>query len=83
MSLLLLHFWGIYYIHAGLLLGPALADVIAHADAFVLLGTLGVHLFVIEGGLELDFDQVNQVKTRAFCAAFVGVAFPMLFAGMY
>ena len=62
---------------AGIVLGPPLADLIPYADAFKLLGKLGILLYVIEGGLDLEFEQVRRHAARAFCAAFVGVLCPL------
>jgi len=64
---------------AGMLLGPCVADIIPHVDAFRLIGKLGVMLLIVEAGLSINFDQLRKVGGRAFILAATGVFFPVLF----
>lgn len=65
-------------IAAGLVVGPALLDVIPFVEAFRLLGKLGVMILVIESGLSVDLHHVRQFGVRASLAAATGVFLPTL-----
>lgn len=65
-------------IAAGLIVGPALLDLVPHVDAFRLLGKLGVLLLVIESGLAVDWRDVRRCGPRASLAAATGVLIPTL-----
>ncbi|CAN0354651.1 unnamed protein product [Ectocarpus sp. 12 AP-2014] len=63
-------------IAGGLVVGPALLDLIPHAEAFKLLGKLGVMILVVESGLAVDIQDVRQFGARASLAAATGVLLP-------
>ena len=63
---------------AGIMLGPAMFDIIVESTALQLLGKLGVMLLVVDSGLAVDVDLVKQVFFRATLAAFLGVLVPVL-----
>lgn len=65
-------------IAAGLLVGPALLNLIPHVEAFSSLGKLGVMVLVIESGLAVDGQEIRNVGVRAFFAAATGVVLPTL-----
>lgn len=57
----------------GVILGPALADIVPFPEALSLLGKLGVLLLVLESGLAVDLKTLKSYGLRAFLAALVGV----------
>ncbi|CAN0484591.1 unnamed protein product [Ectocarpus sp. 12 AP-2014] len=63
-------------IAGGLVVGPALLDLIPHAEAFKLLGKLGVMILVVESGLAVDIQDIRQFGARASLAAATGVLLP-------
>lgn len=63
---------------AGLVVGPALIDVIPHVQAFRLLGKVGVMVLVVESGLIVDLDDVRRYGLRASLAAATGVILPTI-----
>lgn len=65
-------------IAAGLVVGPALLDLIPYVEAFRLLGKLGVMMLVVESGLTVDLDEVRRFGLRASLAAATGVVIPTL-----
>lgn len=62
---------------AGILLGPALADIVPHPEAWKLIGMLGVLILVIDGSLSVDLKVVQKYGIRAFVAATIGVIGPV------
>eukprot|EP01065_Artemidia_motanka_P016040 TRINITY_DN1976_c2_g1_i1.p1 TRINITY_DN1976_c2_g1~~TRINITY_DN1976_c2_g1_i1.p1 ORF type:complete len:441 (+),score=109.80 TRINITY_DN1976_c2_g1_i1:56-1378(+) len=62
---------------AGILLGPPLADMVPHSDAWRLIGKLGVLILIVDGTLTIDLAQVRACGGRAFAAAAAGVAGPV------
>ncbi|CAM9257218.1 unnamed protein product [Choristocarpus tenellus] len=68
---------------AGMIVGPALLDVIPYTDAFRLLGKIGVMILVTESGLSVDLSEVREVGVRAFFAATTGVIFPVLLSFIF
>ncbi|CAM9285274.1 unnamed protein product [Scytosiphon promiscuus] len=65
-------------IAAGLIVGPALLDVIPYVEAFKLLGKLGVMVLVVESGLAVDIHDIRRFGGRASLAAATGVLLPTL-----
>ncbi|CAM9980890.1 unnamed protein product [Ascophyllum nodosum] len=63
---------------AGLIVGPALLDLIPFVEAFRLLGKLGVMILVIESGLAVDVADIRRLGIRASVAAATGVVLPTL-----
>lgn len=61
---------------AGLVVGPALLDVIPFVDAFRLLGKIGVMILVVESGLIVDLSEIRRCGSRASLAAITGVILP-------
>eukprot|EP00753_Platysulcus_tardus_P014442 PLAT4369.1.p2 GENE.PLAT4369.1~~PLAT4369.1.p2 ORF type:complete len:452 (+),score=214.64 PLAT4369.1:97-1452(+) len=67
---------------AGLLLGPALADIVPFPEALQLVGKFGVLLLVVDSGLQVQLAEVRRVGLRAAAAAATGVALPTLAAAL-
>ena len=65
---------------AGILLGPALLNIVPHAQAFRFVGKLGVMMLVLESGLDTDTKRVVQYGLRSFLAALCGTVFPVAIA---
>lgn len=65
-------------IAAGLVVGPALLDLIPHVQAFRLMGKMGVMILVVESGLAVDVQEIRQLGARASLAAATGVLLPTL-----
>lgn len=65
-------------IAAGLVVGPALLDLIPHVEALRLLGKLGVMVLVVESGLAVDVREIRKLGVRASLAAATGVLLPTL-----
>lgn len=65
-------------IAAGLVVGPALLDLIPYVEALRLLGKLGVMILVVESGLIVNLDEVRRFGLRASLAAATGVVVPTL-----
>ena len=61
----------------GILLGPALADMVPYPDAFKLFGKLGILLLIVDGTLTIDMNEVKKIGVRALLAAALGVAGPV------
>ena len=61
----------------GIVMGPALLNVVPYADAMKLVGKIGVLLLIVDGTLSIDLEQVKQIGLRAFVAAALGVAGPV------
>lgn len=65
-------------IAAGLVVGPALLDLVPFIEAFRLLGKLGVMVLVVESGLAVDVGEIRRLGVRASFAAATGVLLPTL-----
>lgn len=63
---------------AGLVVGPALLDVIPYVDALRLLGKLGIMVLVVEAGLTVNLEEIRRFGVRASLAAATGVMAPTL-----
>jgi Kef-type K+ transport system membrane component KefB len=63
---------------AGMVLGPEALDFVPYADAFILLGQIGLVLLVLEGGLHIELTTLRVVGPKAFCIAFAGTTLPLL-----
>eukprot|EP00538_Stauroneis_constricta_P004518 CAMPEP_0119546592 /NCGR_PEP_ID=MMETSP1352-20130426/944_1 /TAXON_ID=265584 /ORGANISM="Stauroneis constricta, Strain CCMP1120" /LENGTH=831 /DNA_ID=CAMNT_0007591311 /DNA_START=186 /DNA_END=2681 /DNA_ORIENTATION=- len=61
----------------GILLGPQLADFVPNAEAWVLLGEVGLVLLVIEAGIDIDLSTLKLIGTRGFLIAFFGSILPI------
>lgn len=68
---------------AGLVVGPALLDLIPYVEAFRLLGKVGVMILVVESGLVVDLEEVRRSGSRASLAAATGVASPTILAFIF
>jgi Kef-type K+ transport system membrane component KefB len=62
----------------GLVLGPAVLDVVPFVDALTALGQLGLLLLVLEGGLNIELATMRRVGWRAFAIAISGTTLPVL-----
>ncbi|CAN0335991.1 unnamed protein product [Discosporangium mesarthrocarpum] len=62
----------------GIVLGPALTDLIPEPHALGLLGKIGIMILVTESGLFVDLQEVRRVGMRAAFAAAAGVIFPVI-----
>eukprot|EP01060_Flectonema_neradi_P014034 TRINITY_DN20752_c0_g1_i1.p1 TRINITY_DN20752_c0_g1~~TRINITY_DN20752_c0_g1_i1.p1 ORF type:complete len:426 (+),score=73.66 TRINITY_DN20752_c0_g1_i1:81-1358(+) len=61
----------------GIVMGPALLDVVPYPDAMKLIGKIGVLLLIVDGTLSIDLEQVKKIGLRALTAAALGVAGPV------
>lgn len=50
--------------NTGLVVGPALLDVVPYVDSFRLLGKMGIMLLVTESGFSVDIRTVKKVSTH-------------------
>ncbi len=64
-------------IAAGIILGPALADIVPYTEAFVLLGEIGLVLLVIEAGVDIDVTTLKLIGKRGVIIATLGSIFPI------
>jgi Kef-type K+ transport system membrane component KefB len=62
----------------GMLIGPEALDVVPYADAFILIGQIGLVLLVLEGGLHIELSTLKNIGPKAFCIAFAGTTLPVL-----
>eukprot|EP01064_Diplonema_japonicum_P011401 TRINITY_DN18743_c0_g1_i1.p1 TRINITY_DN18743_c0_g1~~TRINITY_DN18743_c0_g1_i1.p1 ORF type:complete len:449 (+),score=49.34 TRINITY_DN18743_c0_g1_i1:62-1348(+) len=61
----------------GMILGPALTNMVPFPDAWKLIGKLGVLLLITDGTLGIDLQMVKKIGVRAFIAALAGVVGPV------
>lgn len=64
-------------IAAGIVLGPALADIVPYEAAFVLLGEIGLVLLVVEAGVDIDVTTLKLIGKRGVLIATLGSIFPI------
>ena len=65
---------------AGVLVGPAALNLVAHPAAYALIGKAGIMLLVLESGFQVDQNSVRRLGGYAFLAAFAGVLGPVILA---
>mmetsp|Transcript_27971 Transcript_27971/g.42849 ORF Transcript_27971/g.42849 Transcript_27971/m.42849 type:complete len:809 (+) Transcript_27971:202-2628(+) len=63
---------------AGIVLGPNLADFVPNAEAFVLLGEIGLILLVLEAGIDIDMTTLKLIGSRGILIALVGSILPIV-----
>jgi len=64
---------------AGLLLGPAVLNIVQASPSLAGISELAVFLIVLSAGLEMDFDEVvNSFKGKGLLIAVLGFAIPFL-----
>ena len=63
----------------GMVLG-GLADFVPHTAALKVLGLLGLHLLVLEGGLYIDLQTLRRIGLQAGAIAISGTTLPVLAA---
>jgi len=61
----------------GIILGPPLFDFVPNAEAFVLLGELGLIILVLEAGIDIDVSMLALIGTRGFLIAVIGSVLPI------
>lgn len=64
-------------ITAGIVLGPQLANIVPFAEAFVLLGEIGLVLLVIEAGVDIDVTTLKLIGKRGVIIATIGSVLPI------
>ena len=64
-------------IFAGIICGPELLKIVPNAEAFVLLGEIGLVLLVIEAGVDIDVMTLKLIGKRGVIIAFVGSVLPI------
>merc|ERR1712137_1455304 len=57
---------------AGIILGPALLNIVPNYDSWRLIGKIGVLILVVDGSLQIDLQKVKQLGARALAAAAMG-----------
>jgi len=62
---------------AGIILGPALLNIVPNSDSWRLIGKIGVLILVVDGSLQIDLEKVKQLGARALAAAAMGVIGPV------
>lgn len=65
---------------AGIVFGPNCLDLVPNAEAFVMLGELGLVLLVLEAGIDIDLITLKLVGKRGVIIALVGTILPVAFA---
>mmetsp|Transcript_13192 Transcript_13192/g.18670 ORF Transcript_13192/g.18670 Transcript_13192/m.18670 type:complete len:807 (-) Transcript_13192:178-2598(-) len=63
---------------AGIILGPNLLDFVPNAEAFVLLGEIGLILLVLEAGIDIDMTTLKLIGSRGILIAIVGSILPIV-----
>lgn len=66
-------------IFAGIILGPPLLDFVPNAEAFVMLGEVGLVLLVLEAGIDIDMTMLKLIGARGVSIAIIGSILPIVF----
>lgn len=61
----------------GLILGPNLLDVVPNAEAFVMLGEIGLILLVVEAGIDINLTTLSLIGARGVTIAIIGSILPI------
>lgn len=62
---------------SGIILGPALLDIVPYPEAFVLFGEIGLVLLVIEAGVDIDVTTLKLIGVRGVIIATLGSIAPI------
>lgn len=62
---------------AGIVLGPPLLEFVPNAEAWVLLGEIGLVILVLEAGIDIDVSTLGLIGTRGFMIAMIGSILPI------
>ena len=62
---------------AGIVLGPPLLDFVPNAEAWVLLGEIGLIILVLEAGIDIDVSTLKLIGTRGMLIALIGSILPI------
>ncbi len=63
---------------AGIVLGPAVLNIVAKGDVITALAEVGVILLMFSAGLETDFKQLRGSLKASLVIAVIGVIVPLL-----
>jgi len=66
-------------IFCGILLGPALANLVPFKYSWVMLGEIGLIFLVMEAGIDINLDMLKLIGSRGVTIAFLGSIFPIAF----
>lgn len=61
----------------GVALGPMALDYVHNAEAFVMLGEIGLILLVIEAGIDIDLSTLKLIGARGVTIAIIGSILPI------
>jgi len=64
-------------IFAGIICGPSVLDIVHYAEAFVLIGEIGLVLLVVEAGVDIDVTTLKLIGLRGFIIAVIGSILPI------
>lgn len=62
---------------SGIIMGPALLDIVPYPEAFVLFGEIGLVLLVVEAGVDIDVTTLKLIGVRGVIIATLGSIFPI------
>ena len=63
---------------AGLILGPAMINILSETDFIIQLSELGVIVLMFNAGLESDLEELKKTGKASFIIALLGVIIPLL-----
>ena len=63
---------------AGLILGPAMINILSETDFIIQLSELGVIILMFNAGLESDLEELKKTGKASFVIALLGVIIPLI-----
>ena len=63
---------------AGLILGPAMLNILSETDFIIQLSELGVIVLMFNAGLESDLEELKKTGKASFIIASLGVIIPLI-----
>ena len=63
---------------AGLILGPAMLNILSETDFIIQLSELGVIVLMFNAGLESDLEELKKTGKASFIIALLGVIIPLI-----
>eukprot|EP00591_Stephanopyxis_turris_P003514 CAMPEP_0195521100 /NCGR_PEP_ID=MMETSP0794_2-20130614/17952_1 /TAXON_ID=515487 /ORGANISM="Stephanopyxis turris, Strain CCMP 815" /LENGTH=778 /DNA_ID=CAMNT_0040650573 /DNA_START=46 /DNA_END=2382 /DNA_ORIENTATION=+ len=64
-------------VFAGIILGPPVLNYVPNAEAFVMLGEIGLILLVLEAGIDVDLTTLHLIGPRGVSIAIIGSILPI------
>ena len=62
----------------GMILGPAVLDIVPFVPALTAIGQIGLLLLVLEGGINIELGTLKRIGWKAFAVAISGTTLPVL-----